>query len=103
MIAALILAATFAATVLSGPAGREWLERRRSRALTAPLATIHYLPSAACRERSAEALRAEHRELHRRTGCASPYYCSACDDPNDPPEWRYRHEMLLDAVDPSDV
>jgi hypothetical protein len=50
--------ATFFITVISGPAGLEWLGKQewyrrhqeRRRALDAPVARVVYLPSAACRE-----------------------------------------------------
>lgn len=48
---AIALIATFVATVMTGPAGREWLERRRERRVRelAP-ATVLYLASTSCRE-----------------------------------------------------
>jgi len=47
-----LLVITFFATALSGPAGLEWLERRRAarRELEdRPVARVIYLPSAGCR------------------------------------------------------
>ena len=55
MILALALIATFVATYMTGPAGQEWLAERRAhrvRLLEPPRATVHYLPSAACREQA---------------------------------------------------
>ena len=46
MIAVLI--ATFVVTVMTGPAGEEWLHERRVRR-DRPLARVMYLPSATCR------------------------------------------------------
>lgn len=50
MIVAALLIATFVATVMTGPAGVEWRERRRARTRALPAATVHYLPSACCRD-----------------------------------------------------
>lgn len=45
---ALLLLATFLATVLTGPAGKEYLAKRRL-LLDAPTARVTYLPSGECR------------------------------------------------------
>lgn len=52
VIIAITLTATFVATVMTGPAGREWLANRRARRLEleSPTARVLYLPSSACRE-----------------------------------------------------
>ncbi len=44
-----MLVAVFTVVVATGPAGREWRERRRARR-DAPMARVEYLPSRACRE-----------------------------------------------------
>lgn len=62
MIVALLLAATFAATYLTGPAGRDDISRWRARRrleLDAPRARVEYLPSASCRDDFARFARVE--------------------------------------------
>lgn len=55
MIVGALLVAVFVATVMTGPAGVEWRERRRERRrleIDRPTAQVVYLPTAACCEAS---------------------------------------------------
>ena len=73
----------FFATVVTGPAGVEYLEARRARR-DRPLATVHYLPSSACRSGGTDpVLVAVRRRRYRESvGCDVPcsQRCSICDD-----------------------
>ena len=69
---------TFFAVVLSGPAGLDWVEERRV-ARDRPMATVHYLPTASCRDGGVDPVLVAVR--HRRRGCKMPPgACAICDE-----------------------